>query len=125
MQNMMKYPLRCPESHERRLHLVRVVEQDARTLIDKEGTQSTGHTADTGDGGNRVFREHVAHRGKDVGRPRLMRRGSDTDNNHGYPYGYSAQWLCEQDKYREHGEKEHGPHAPLVGIHLLFVHGGK
>src|SRR5690606_27691926 len=57
--------------------LCEVFQQQAGCPCDKDAAESTRHTSDAGNRGDRLFWKHVGYRGKDVSRPCLVGRGGD------------------------------------------------
>ena len=57
------------KSHESHVGLSRIVEQSARTHIDAEGTDASGHAVDSYDGCYGALGEHVTNDGIQIGRP--------------------------------------------------------
>ena len=69
------------KTHETHVGLCRVVEEDTRTVVDKCRADTAGHAADTDDGCDGRFGEHVGNDGIDVGAPGLVCGAGDTDDD--------------------------------------------
>ena len=57
------------KAHEREVDLSGIVEEDTGEVVDKERSETAGHTADTDDGCDGRFREHVTYNRVDVRAP--------------------------------------------------------
>lgn len=95
--------------------------QRTSTFVDEERTDTSRHTADTGDGCDGAFGEHVADGREDIGRPRLVRRAAQTDQDDREPRRDRAHGLRQQHQQRNEREDQHGAHACRIGVQPRLV----
>ena len=91
--------------------------------LDNHGADTSGHCADTGNGGDGALGEHVTHGGEEVGAPGLMSRTCKADED-GRPPGRvetHAQRLRKQRGNGEERKDEHGQHSAAVRMHTLLL----
>ena len=100
---------------------LRECEQRTGTLVDEERTYTTCHTANTSDGSDSRFREHVADGREEVCRPSLMSCTSETNDYCWPPSRHCAERLGEESQQREEGEDKHREHTSAVWVHSLLL----
>ncbi len=104
------------ESEELHVGIARKNKELAGAILKNHGADTSRHTSNTGDGSNGSLWEHVADRREDVGRPALMGRASNTNQDDRKPRRNGSKRLSEENHQREESKDQHGLHAGEIGI---------
>src|SRR5258706_6248595 len=72
------------------------------------------HTSDTNDGSYSFFRKHVRNRSEYIGRPGLVGRNTNANQQYRNPKTNISQWLRKRYDQGEKGNHQHGFHAAII-----------